>query len=608
MNPPRILFILSTLLVVLVVAAVASVRSELATPVRVADSAYVQSETCRRCHESKYASWRRTFHRTMTQDATPESVAADFNDRTFVFEGVASRMTRAGDAFFMETIGPDGRRRRFEIVRTVGSRRIQQYVTKIDDRYWRLPIAWSMVDGGWFHLNGGFLHPDGSDFGSHTSLWDANCIFCHNTKAMPGYDFERKTFASRVEQLGIGCESCHGPGSEHVSRNANPFRRYTLHVTARPDPTIVNPRRLEAEARMQVCGHCHGQRIPNPKERIREFLGQGDAFTPGDDLSAVTTPIWRDSVLEGVDLTARFWRDGTPRLTAYEYQSLLLTEDYRKGGLTCIDCHSMHGGDPRGMIEDDMRGPAACVRCHEDVGRDVAAHTKHDPAGTGGNCYACHMPRIVFGVTEAHPTHRIARPDPSRAWRFQMPEACTVCHTNRSAVWAATETSRLYGLPMPELPSDGQFTTAETVRAALAGDVVQRAIAARALGAAESYAPTARERMWAVPILLLILEDRYPAIRTLAARSLRAIVERDAAERPDVRAGLASLPVFEPQAAAESRRRTLGLWWTWWEGLDKRGIAHPGEAVPLDGDLMPQMLRVQQLRSKQDDTLVSIGE
>ena len=90
--------VLGLVAVGLTVAAVASVRTDLATPVDVAASTYVQSETCQRCHEENYASWRRTFHRTMTQEATPEAVVGDFASRTFTYEGVTSRMTRAGDA------------------------------------------------------------------------------------------------------------------------------------------------------------------------------------------------------------------------------------------------------------------------------------------------------------------------------------------------------------------------------------------------------------------------------------------------------------------------------------------------------------------------------
>ena len=46
--------------------------------------------------------------------------------------------------------------------------------------------------------------------------------------------------------------------------------------------------------------------------------------------------------------------------------------------LTCIDCHSAHGGDPRGMITEQMRGSAACAKCHESIVGDAAAVARRD--------------------------------------------------------------------------------------------------------------------------------------------------------------------------------------------------------------------------------------
>src|SRR5687767_485845 len=87
---------------------------------------YTGSTACRRCHEDHHASWRRTFHRTMTQDATPAAVLGAFGraERAGRLEyfGVGARMERIGDAFFVDVAGSRAR-----VKRTVGSRRYQQY-------------------------------------------------------------------------------------------------------------------------------------------------------------------------------------------------------------------------------------------------------------------------------------------------------------------------------------------------------------------------------------------------------------------------------------------------------------------------------------------------
>src|SRR5687767_5047040 len=43
---------------------------------------YVRSETCRSCHPDQYTSWHRSFHRTMTQHATPSTVRGNFTNVT----------------------------------------------------------------------------------------------------------------------------------------------------------------------------------------------------------------------------------------------------------------------------------------------------------------------------------------------------------------------------------------------------------------------------------------------------------------------------------------------------------------------------------------------
>lgn len=589
------------------VARVRRIGAEVKTPVDLPAIEYATSKTCVMCHPGHFESWHRTFHRTMTQAAGPAAVVGDFGNATFTYAGITSRFTREGDRFFIETLGPAGAMERDEVVMTIGSRRVQQYVAWKDGRHLRLPLAWNIEERRWIHLNGGFLDPDGLDFNAHRVEWDNNCIFCHNVKARPRYDAARGTYAAEVAEMGIACEACHGPAEAHVKRNADPLRRYLLYFGAH-DPTIRSPRTMTPGRQAQVCGHCHGQRLPNPRRRLAQFILDGDPYTAGEDLAAFTAPIDAHTELEGADFAPRFWRDGTPRLTAYEYQGLLQSKGHENTRLTCISCHSMHRGDPRGMIRDAMRGDAGCLQCHAEIARDVAGHTHHDPSGAGSRCYACHMPRTTYGILAIHPSHRITNPEPAIAWRYDMPEACTLCHVDRTAAWAAREEARQYRKPEPtDLPGAREWETAEAIRALLAGDAVQRAVAIEALADSVAYARPAASRAWVAPFLMLAMEDGYPAARDFAWRGLRRVVAREAVAWPAL-AAASRLPEFDYLAEPPVRAAVIAAWRGWWRALDKRALARAGEAVPLDAGGMPDSARIAALRAAQRNQPIAIGE
>jgi hypothetical protein len=209
-----------------------------------------------------------------------------------------------------------------------------------------------------------------------------------------------------------------------------------------------------------------------------------------------------------------------------------------------------------------------------------------------------------------HPTHHIQTPDPSRAWRYDMPEACTLCHTDRSAKWAAESLRKQQGQPPPEdLPSDPAFGVAESVRTLLAGDVMQRAVAASALGDTRSYTAQPMARLWAVPFLLQAMEDNYSSIRRLAWLSLESLVTRAGEARPALAASAAQVPRFEPQASTDERARAVQRWRQWWAALDKGDIPRPDPSVPLDAALEPIPAVVEQLLQKRAaQPPIQIGE
>src|SRR5262249_4931589 len=151
------------------------------------------------------------------------------------------------------------------------------------------------------------------------SIWNLNCIFCHNTRPQPGYNQTQKSFDSHVAETGIACEECHAPGQTHVQVNTNPLRRYISEYLQSRDLTIENPKKMDSLRSVQVCGQCHGQRLPQPLDRIGELMATGDPFVPGANLFEFYKPIAHTDQLPSYKLFhLRFWRDGSPRLTAYE--------------------------------------------------------------------------------------------------------------------------------------------------------------------------------------------------------------------------------------------------------------------------------------------------
>jgi predicted CXXCH cytochrome family protein len=547
-------------------------------------TAYVGSEACRGCHLEHHASWRRTFHRTMTAEAASNSVRGDFSGATLTSAGVTARMDRdAGGGYRMTFTAPGAPARTVEVARTVGSRRYQQYLAREGDTYWRLPVAWHVEEQHWFPMTSAFLFaepskgsepppmgsagrsapaPDaiadprpvygGGEFDRHVTRWNDNCVFCHNVAPNPARDPATGRFTTTVAELGIACEACHGPGAEHVARNGNPFRRWTLASGGAPDPTIVNPARLPPGRAADLCGRCHGQRLA---DHIDPLLEHGDPFIPGDDLAIESAPLWRDTPLHGDPeaFAARFWADGTPRLTAYEYQGLLQSPCAMRGPLTCTSCHGMHDGDPRGQIRARFGGRtsnAMCTGCHTALAPPAAArqHAHHDPAGEGGRCVSCHMPRIVYGVLDVHRSHRIEVPDPAAAEAAGRPDACTSCHADRSAAWAQQAARRFWG--EARFPADVGVPPGTTpLEALFAGPPVARAVAADALGRAPADAEARARRVGA--LLEVMAHDRFPAVRHLAWRGLRRLVA------PGAGPGQGFAADYDPSGTLAERGRTV---------------------------------------------------
>ncbi len=588
------------------------------------DGGFVGSSACASCHPEHEASWARTFHRTMTQRPGPATILGAFDGRTVPFAGMSARPTTDGGRWFVEVPADGGGTRRAEVALAVGSRRYQQYFEREASPdgsvLRRLPILWHVGLQRWLPLNAVFLNPD-DDGDDHRAVWNENCVFCHNTGPEPrlqgafdGRRAARRVYDSKVAELGIACEACHGPGAAHVADLRDPVRRYGAHASTEARKDIVQPERREQERAVSVCGQCHGQRVPTGRDTPEAWLSTGPLFRSGDRLLDHVRPLAPDTPVPASadpDLfRLRFWADGTPRLTAYEYQGIVASGCYLRGAMTCGSCHEMHGAnegrdvDVHGQIEPSMRGDRACVQCHDAIGRDVAAHTKHDPARSGSRCLECHMPRTVYGIAEVHRSHRIRSPDPASEAEAGVPDACTLCHLDRSPAWAARERARMWGGPShaPASRADGaSVELSDSITSVLAGDAVQRAVFAAAMGRMDAPLDP-KEKAFLRVHLAVTLGDAYPSVRSLAQRSLEAL-ERE------LPIGLApALASFDFTDGAESRRKVVLELLDLVAAKSRAALAPSKPGFLLRPDGAPDLPAIVPLTERQLGRAISIGE
>ena len=532
-------------------------------PVQVTGDDYVSSDTCRACHPSEYETWHESYHRTMTQVATPDTVRADFDGvRVDAVHGSPMELERRGDELWAEFDdpgweGPDAERPRIRrrVVLMTGShhQNVYWYATGHDRGLNVLPGAYLLAERQWVPRSALVLHPPGQSLAMLDGHWNAVCIVCHTTLGRTAFDtpyrsepFAEQAVDTTVAEFGIACESCHGPAQAHIEANRNPLRRYGRHLAGDGDPTIVQPATLDPRPSSQVCGQCHSVWEYYDPEDERQASRDGLPYRPGDELRdtrfiaqpAVDRTSADIRALVAADpefVRGSFWRDGTIRVSGREYNGLLDSPCFRDAEapertLSCFSCHTMHktADDPRTVaqwadthqVSAGMDSDEACLQCHEPLRADPAAHTRHAPESAGSRCYNCHMPYTSYGLLKAIRSHTVGSPSAAETAGVGRPNACNLCHLDKTLAWTAEQLDAWYGIPAPPL-RDGDRTVAAGLGWMLAGDAGLRALTAWSMG--WGPAQEASGTTWMVPHLGEALGDPYDAVRFIAARSLRSL-------------------------------------------------------------------------------------
>lgn len=174
---------------------------------------------------------------------------------------------------------------------------------------------------------------------------DRSCLWCHASRAKPILGTRNGFADPPFTDSGVSCERCHSDASAHMRR---------------PPGAVVNPAKLAAEPRADVCRQCHQKEVTRADRPGRSFY----EYKPGMRLAdLVSYSLGPQS--EGMDLT-----------TTRHFERLAESKCQKSSGekLWCGSCHSPHGVAAR--VGD------GCAQCHTAAG-----------CGRGPQCANCHMPK-----------------------------------------------------------------------------------------------------------------------------------------------------------------------------------------------------------------------
>jgi predicted CXXCH cytochrome family protein len=413
---------------------------------------YVGGAECVDCHAGQAEAWRGSDHDRAMQVADESTVFGDFHDARFRKDGVETSFFRREGSFFVRTDGADGKLAEFRIAYTFGVDPLQQYLVEFPDgRLQALSIVWDtrpVAAGGqrWYHLYPDEKVPAGDvlHWTAPSQNWNHMCAECHSTALAKGYDAASDRFRTTWKDIDVNCEACHGPGSRHVAWAAAPpaqraggssdglaFRLQGSGPAAwrfAPNTAIAHrAKRLQDQSEIETCARCHSRR------------GQAWAeYRHGDPLAQTHRVALLDDGL--------YHADGQIRDEVYEYGSFLQSAMHA-AGVTCSDCHDPHSSRLR------ADGDAVCAQCHLPGTYAAAAHTRHRDTATSPGCIACHMLERTYMGVDARRDHGFRVPRPDLSVELGTPNACSECHRDRDAGWAARAVAQWTGMRGSSMPA-----------------------------------------------------------------------------------------------------------------------------------------------------------
>ncbi len=175
----------------------------------------------------------------------------------------------------------------------------------------------------------------------HKGEFPRRCVACHAVSVPEG------ALVSEKKLLGVGCESCHGAGSAHIS---------AMRSGTKDNLHLERLTQLSATQKNELCTRCHTTGISVSEQEMNA----------------------------AADATRRFPFFGLQKSKCYTAN---------KESLSCLNCHTPHkDADP-----DPKSYEAACLKCHTSSAPAPEANRastvgKGCPVNAKTGCINCHMP------------------------------------------------------------------------------------------------------------------------------------------------------------------------------------------------------------------------
>jgi hypothetical protein len=358
-------------------------------------SQYVGDPACLACHNDVARSYLQTAHHLTSQPGGKGSILGSFDEKSNVLmildpstaeegPGLYFRMEARSDGYDQTAVTgwPGQLQKRSEHMDVViGSGvRGQSYLYWHGDQLFELPVSYWSDGRRWINSPG---YRNGTmDFSRPVT---PRCLECHATFIQSrSDDLMGNSYVKDSLVTGISCESCHGPGAEHVA-----FHRSTAPATPRTKDPILNPASFSRDRQVDLCALCH-----NGLRQIQ--TRPAFSFVPGQPLDNYLRPASLDT-------------DTQPNVHGDQVGLLKKSRCYLSSpNMSCSTCHDVHA--PERPV---AAYSAACLSCHK---VENCGMSKVIGAKIANNCIDCHMPIQSTNTLVSETAGQLIRPSMRTHW------------------------------------------------------------------------------------------------------------------------------------------------------------------------------------------------